>query len=752
MRIASCRLLGCLLAVSFGVEGAERKFTYSVRPGGGGPRTRYDVTGGGIAVDGLGQAHVLFQSSAVMKMNVAGNAALYTTYIPGAYEMGAIALDAQGNAYVTGLAWMRGGFKATTRLPGGEDGDLDGIFVVKLDAAGRTVYSLLLSTTPFRSSSGANLYTTEGGNAIAVDAEGNAYVGGVTMRGIATTPGAYQASRPEEGTCYTNGPGECTNGVVAKINAAGTGLVWGTYLGGSRLDGVKSLAVDKAGAVYVGGYTTSANFPVTAGALRTVFSSTADHPEPYRDGFLVKLSPDGRRLEYGTLVGGASPDEVRGVAVDGAGRAHLVGYTSSPEFPLKNEMQNEPFWSAGGPAPDPKAFLTIVDAAGRLEFSTFFGPWQGTEASTVMLGRDGSVYLGGSTESSDLPVVEAPQPSFRAGSCRLTSRLESPCLGGYFARIRPDLGRLVFSTFVGVYGPGNDRGWTEKGNQFDYVRGLALGPNGAVFATGYALGPFPAVGAFGTNTGATFVTRMESVGEVQANAIPPVFTRESVVMAPSGAPSVMRGSWVSIYGRNFLPRGGTVLAETLPLPTELAGVSVSFNGHAGRILSISSTSEWDQINVQVPWDIDGRSRAAVVVSREGVASYVTYVTNRFRLPEVFRMNGSEALVFRAADYSLVTQQRPAAGGEVLVLYATGLGPVSPAVADGAPSPLSPLSLPTIPDNVVTVNGRIVTPLFIGLAPGLIGIFQVNFILPADIPKGENEIGMRFGTPAKIWVQ
>jgi uncharacterized protein (TIGR03437 family) len=148
------------------------------------------------------------------------------------------------------------------------------------------------------------------------------------------------------------------------------------------------------------------------------------------------------------------------------------------------------------------------------------------------------------------------------------------------------------------------------------------------------------------------------------------------------------------------------------------------------------------------------SVAAVVVSREGVASYVTYVVNRFRLSGgCFAVNGSEALVSRAADL-LVGDSRAVRPPEVRFWSFTrpGLGPVSPAVADGAPSPLSPLSLPTIPDNTVTVNGRIVTPLFIGLAPGLVGIFQVNFILPADTPKGENEIGMRFGTPAKIWVQ
>ncbi|MCC6589027.1 MAG: hypothetical protein IT168_20180, partial [Bryobacterales bacterium] len=198
--------------------------------------------------------------------------------------------------------------------------------------------------------------------------------------------------------------------------------------------------------------------------------------------------------------------------------------------------------------------------------------------------------------------------------------------------------------------------------------------------------------------------------------------------------------------------GGTVVAETLPLPTELAGVSVSFNGHAGRILSISSTSEGDQINVQVPWDIDGRSRAAVVVSREGVASYVTYVVNQFQKPEVFRTATGEALVIHATDFTLVTRERPARGGELLVLYATGLGWVDPPVRDGDASPTSPLSLTRYDNMVVTVNGRFVTPLFSGLAPGLVGIFQINFMLPADTPRGENMIGIRFGTPATMWVQ
>ncbi|MCC6587574.1 MAG: hypothetical protein IT168_12830 [Bryobacterales bacterium] len=137
-----------------------------------------------------------------------------------------------------------------------------------------------------------------------------------------------------------------------------------------------------------------------------------------------------------------------------------------------------------------------------------------------------------------------------------------------------------------------------------------------------------------------------------------------------------------------------------------------------------------------------------MVSREGVASYVTYVVNQFQKPEVFRTATGEALVIHATDFTLVTRERPARAGELLVLYATGLGWVDPPVRDGDASPASPLSLTRYDNMVVTVNGRFVTPLFSGLAPGLVGIFQVNFMLPADTPHGENMIGIRFGTPLR----
>jgi hypothetical protein len=132
--------------------------------------------------------------------------------------VGAIALDAQGNAYVTGLVAVGRAFQPTTRLPGVGDGDVGGIFVMKLDPAGRTVYALILSTTPDRSGTP----DLEGGNAIALDAEGNAYVGGTTIGGIATTAGAFQATRPVEEPCATY-RSLCRKGFVAKINAAGTG-------------------------------------------------------------------------------------------------------------------------------------------------------------------------------------------------------------------------------------------------------------------------------------------------------------------------------------------------------------------------------------------------------------------------------------------------------------------------------------------------------------------------------------------------
>ena len=113
---------------------------------------------------------------------------------------------------------------------------------------------------------------------------------------------------------------------MTKLNPAGSGLVYSTYLGGSGDDYGDGIAVDAAGDAYVTGLTASTNFPTTAGAFQTIFGR-------FHDAFVTKLNPAGSGLLYSTYLGGSGYDEGYGIAVDAAGTAYVTGHTYSTNFP-----------------------------------------------------------------------------------------------------------------------------------------------------------------------------------------------------------------------------------------------------------------------------------------------------------------------------------------------------------------------------------------------------------------------------------
>ncbi|NOT64346.1 MAG: hypothetical protein HOP19_29360, partial [Acidobacteria bacterium] len=167
------------------------------------------------------------------------------------------------------------------------------------------VYSTFLGGTGADSATG-----------IAVDAAGNAYVCGTTSSLNFPVMNAWQASKDSA----------TTDAYVAKLNAAGTALLYATYLGGSGSDTASAIAVDTTGNAYVTGFTTSADFPRTAGALQNTLNGNGD-------GFVAKLNAAGNALVYATFLGGNGNDLVNGLALDANGNAYLIGQTDSTNFP-----------------------------------------------------------------------------------------------------------------------------------------------------------------------------------------------------------------------------------------------------------------------------------------------------------------------------------------------------------------------------------------------------------------------------------
>jgi hypothetical protein len=208
---------------------------------------------------------------------------VYSTYLGGstADEVNGIALDSNGNAYLTGQT-NSADFPVTTGAYQSENktNGRGTVFVSKLNPTGTAlVYSTFLGGSQ-----------QDIAYAIAVDSGGNAYVGGNSgSADFPTTADAFQTTNVGE------------RGFVAKLNPTGTALVYSTFLGGSSHDVVKAIQVDSAGSAYVAGTTFSSNFPVTSGAFQ--ISNKDGHTV-----FLAKLNGAGSALDFATLLGGTDQE------------------------------------------------------------------------------------------------------------------------------------------------------------------------------------------------------------------------------------------------------------------------------------------------------------------------------------------------------------------------------------------------------------------------------------------------------------
>lgn len=205
---------------------------------------------------------------------------------------------------------------------------------------------------------------------------------------------------------------------------------------------------------------------------------------------------------------------------------------------------------------------------------------------------------------------------------------------------------------------------------------------------------------------------------------------------------------------------GVVAAEGVPLPFSLAGVTVTVEGVAAPLFAVADLGGYQQINFQVPAWSSGP--VEVIVSQNGVQGSTTLAAlpaSAFAAGEFFRIPGTQFGVFQhASDYSLVTPENPARAGEYIIAYATGLPPTNPGAPIGQPAPMSPLSYvpqtqerESIDSTGLAINGSVALfapgsgrevdttgrdPVpFMGLAPGTVGLYQINFMLPAGLPQG-----------------
>lgn len=321
----------------------------------------------------------------VAKIDSLGSALIYSTYLGGSGdgnsgdESAGIAVDGSGNAYVTGQTTSID-FPVT---PGAFQTNCNFYnynicaFVSKLNGSGS-----LLAYSSYLGGTNGN---SDIGSAIAVDSSSNAYVTGFTdSTNFPVTPGAFQTicnSCPESGDAF-----------VTKLNAAGSELVYSTFIGGYSADWGLGIAVDTVGNAYVAGVTYSSNFP-TRSPLQSKFGGGPS------DAFVAKFDATGSSLIYSTFLGGRHSDQAMGIALDSSGGAYVTGYTLSTNFPLANPFQKKNGGNYG-------AFVSRIASDGTaLASSTYLGGSGLDTGAGIAVDTAGNAYVTGGTASTDFPVT-----------------------------------------------------------------------------------------------------------------------------------------------------------------------------------------------------------------------------------------------------------------------------------------------------------------------------------------------------------
>jgi beta-propeller repeat-containing protein len=304
------------------------------------------------------------------------------------------------------------------------------------------------------------------GNGIAVDGSGDVYVAGTTPSSDFPSAGGFDTSLDGSLDAF-----------VAKVDPAGSSLVWSSYLGGSGSDSGNGIAVDDSGNVYVTGSTSSSDFPSAGGFAASLGGAT--------DAFVAKVNAAGSSLAWSSYLGGGDDDRGNGVSVDAFGDVYVAGTTSSSDFPSAGGFAT----SLGGPT---DAFVAKVNAAGSsLAWSSYLGGVDDEYGSSVAVDTSGNVYVAGTTYSSDFPASGGFDASLDG--------LED----AFVTKVDATGSSLVWSSYLG-------------GGDLDEGYAVAVDAGGNAYVTGYTVSTdFPSPGGFDTSfdaAGQAFVTKVDAAG------------------------------------------------------------------------------------------------------------------------------------------------------------------------------------------------------------------------------------------------
>ncbi len=385
----------------------------------------------------------------------------YSTYLGGAgiERATSVAVDSPGNAYITGytdsaaLATTAGAFQSSSG--GGVDA-----FVLKLSPGGSSIVYWT-----FLGGSG-----DDRGFSIAVDGAGSAYVTGQT-----------QSTNFPVVSAFRNTLSGNRDAFVTKLNTAGSGLVYSTYLGGSGSDSGYSITVAPGLFAVVTGTTASSNFPL-ANPYRSTLSGASD-------AFVTRFGLNGDTVSFSSYLGGSGDERGTGIAADSSGFVYVSGTTTSTNF-----QTFSPFQASNGGGQDIFiAKLNVITPS--LLFGSYLG---GSGAEFTDTGRSlaidsaGGMYVAGRTASANFPAVSAYQSALKGATDCFVSKVSAA-------------GALAFSTYLGGAGP-------------DACTGVAVDATNRVYVVGYTASPdFPQVNPTQVSFGGVydaFLSKLNSAGSV----------------------------------------------------------------------------------------------------------------------------------------------------------------------------------------------------------------------------------------------
>ncbi len=567
------------------------------------------------AVDVQGSVYIASNNS--IEKFTADGALVWSANLGSSFQVAAIAVDSSGNVYAASIP----------------------LVIVKINSDGSVSSSVAL---------GAGLAASQ----IFVDSNGRVWIAGTTPTGIenplATTPGAYQTTLPNA---------TVSHGFIVRLNAAGTGIDYATYLAGSAQDIPAGIGVDSSGAAIIAGWTLSSDFPLTSPA--SVPSTTGAY-------FLTRLTPAGSGLVYSVIVAPGYGNVA--LAVDVSGDA-TVDY---------------------GPFAASTSTVAHFSPQGVLIFS------KSGEGSEVAMDAAGNTYVSGTF----------------AGN-RTVQNSVAPC-GFVYLDVLSPIGDVLQAT------------WLPGAFLFQPLA-VTAGLNSAVYVL--TLADYQNAAAFWLTTFAP---------NPSAQPLALACLTDAALFTSGAATGIAPGEIVSLFGQGLGPQQGVQPQVTLQTgyPGQLSGVQVLFDGQPATLLYVQN----QQVNAIVPWELTAGSTTNVCVSYGGTVTNCLTEPVIPAAPAVFTIDGVNAAALNQ-DGTINSAAHPAPVGSIISIFATGLGPITPAITDGA------IIVPPLPTDTLGVQGWIPLPssgipgasgptaipmaiTYAGPAPfEVAGLSQINFQIP-----------------------